>query len=106
MSKTVEIQGVVTEWEFKHPILHVEVTDASGKNVWLLQFHNVLTMQRRGVNAETFHPGMVIKAVGAPSRVPGTYGMNANLVVLPNGREIKEGAGGGTLNIPGVNSQY
>jgi hypothetical protein len=108
MTKTVEIQGVVTKWEFRnpHPILHVEVTDQNGTNTWLLQFHNVTTMTRRGVTAETFLPGTVIKAMGAPSRVPGTYGMNANVVVMPDGREIKEGAGGATLNIPGVTNPY
>lgn len=108
LTKTVEIQGVVTKWEFRnpHPILYVEVTDEHGKNTWLLQFHNVTTMTRRGVTAQTFPVGTVVKAVGAPSRVPGTYGMNANVVVMPDGREIKEGAGGATLNIPGVSAPY
>jgi hypothetical protein len=32
--------------------------------------------------------------------------MNANVVVMPDGREIKEGAGGATLEIPGVNNPY
>jgi hypothetical protein len=32
--------------------------------------------------------------------------MNANVVVMPDGREIKEGAGGATLNIPGVSAPY
>jgi hypothetical protein len=108
LTKSVEIQGTVTKWEFRnpHPILYVEVTDEQGKHTWLLQFHNVTTMTRRGVTAQTFPVGIVVKAAGAPSRVPGEYGMNANLVVLPDGREIREGAGGGTLNIPGVNNPY
>jgi hypothetical protein len=103
LSKTVEIQGTVVQWEFRnpHPILHVEVADPSGKkNVWLLSFHNTTAMRRLGVTAETFTPGMVVKASGPPSRVPGTYGLNADVVVLPSGREIKAGAGGGTLEIP------
>lgn len=108
LTKSVEIQGVVTKWEFRnpHPILYVEVADEHGKNTWLLQFHNVTTMTRRGVTAQTFPVGIVVKAIGAPSRVPGTYGMNANVVIMPDGREIKEGAGGATLNIPGVNNPY
>ena len=108
LTKSVEIQGVVTKWEFRnpHPILYVEVADEHGKNTWLLQFHNVTTMTRRGVTAQTFPVGIVVKAIGAPSRVPGTYGMNANVVVMPDGREIKEGAGGATLDIPGVNDRY
>jgi|SRR5688572_22357641 len=108
LTKTVEIQGVVTKWEFRnpHPILYVEVTDEHGKNTWLLQFHNVTTMTRRGVTAQTFPVGIAVKAVGAPSRVPGTYGMNANVVIMPDGREIKEGAGGATLSIPGVSDPY
>jgi hypothetical protein len=83
------------------------VTETNGqKNVWLLSFHNTSAMKRLGVTAETFSPGMAIKAVGPPSRVPGTYGMNADLVVLPDGREIRGGAGGGTLALPGVQSEY
>jgi hypothetical protein len=102
LSMTVEIQGTVVQWEFRnpHPLLHVEVADQSGKkNVWLLSFHNTTAMRRLGVTAETFTVGMVVKASGPPSRVPGTYGINADLVVLPNGREIRAGAGGGTLEI-------
>jgi hypothetical protein len=108
LTKSVEIQGVVTKWEFRnpHPILYVDVTDEHGTNTWLLQFHNVTTMTRRGVTAQTFPVGIVVKATGAPSRVPGTYGMNANVVIMPDGREIKEGAGGATLSIPGVNDPY
>lgn len=43
---------------------------------------------------------VAIKAQGPPSRAPGTYGMNADVVVMPDGREIKAGGGGGTLDIP------
>lgn len=101
MSKTANIEGVVIKWEFRnpHPLLHVEVTEPNGtKNVWVLTFHNVAMMKRAGVDVGTFPIGMVVKASGPPSRVPGTYGMNANLVVLPNGRQIKEAAGGGELD--------
>ena len=103
LSKTIDIQGTVIQWEFRnpHPILHVEVADQSGKkNVWLLSFHNTTAMRRLGVTAETFTVGMVVKASGPPSRVPGTYGLNADVVVLPSGREIRAGAGGGTIEIP------
>jgi DNA/RNA endonuclease YhcR with UshA esterase domain len=103
LSRTVEIQGTVLQWEFRnpHPILHLEVADPAGqKNVWLLSFHNTTAMRRLGVTADTFKAGMVVKAAGPPSRVPGTYGLNADLVFLPAGREIKAGAGGGTIEIP------
>src|SRR5689334_16143523 len=78
LSKTVQIQGVVKEWEFRnpHPILHVDVVDQAGKtNEWLLTFHNVTSLRRLGITKETFAPGMTVKAQGPPSRQPGTYGM-------------------------------
>jgi hypothetical protein len=101
MTKKAEIQGVVVKWDFRnpHPLLHVEVTEPNGtKNVWILTFHNVAMMRRAGVDAGTFPVGMVVKASGPPSRVPGTHGMNAALVILPDGRQLKEGAGGGELD--------
>ena len=101
MSRTVEIQGAVTKWVFRnpHPLLYVEVTDEDGeKNEWILTFHNVAMMRRAGITAATFPIGMVVKASGPPSKVPGTFGMNADLVVLPDGREVREGAGGGVLD--------
>ena len=107
----MEIQGTVTKWEFRnpHPILYVEVTDEHGKNTWLLQFHNVTTMTRRGVTAQTFPPGIVIKAIGAPSRVPaGTsdccVAWKASAVawrMSPAPRRVKSVAGGRDVEADG-----
>ena len=56
-------------------------------------------LKRLGITKDTFAPGMTIKAQGPPSRQPGTYGMNTDSITLPDGREIKQGAGGGVLDI-------
>jgi len=93
--RVVEIQGVVTRFDFinPHPHLYVEVTDANGAKIeWAIQFPNRTNMRKRGWNADTVKPGEVLKAAGHPSRVAGTYGMQGATITREDGSILIRGS--------------
>ena len=94
----VEIRGVVARWEFTnpHPIMTVEVTNPDGQKVeWLMQFTNVLNMKRLGITVATFDAGMEVTVAGPRAVAEATYALNPELVVLPDGTEIRAAPGQG-----------
>lgn len=76
--KSVEAVGVVTRFVFRNPhsFLYVDQTDENGETIsWEIEMGAAVMMGRRGWTPETIRAGDRIRAVGQPSRAPGTYGM-------------------------------
>src|SRR5687768_1436044 len=77
-TKKVEVEGPVTKFIFKNPhgFLFIEAADPKGQKVeWQIEMGAPLSLTRTGWTPDTIKAGMVLKAVGSPSRVAGTYGM-------------------------------
>jgi hypothetical protein len=95
-TKTAEAQGTVTKFLIRNPhsFLYFEGTDANGQKVeWQVELGAASSMARTGWTAETIKPGLVIKAVGRPSRAEGSYGMCCARITRPDGSPIVAGAG-------------
>jgi uncharacterized protein DUF6152 len=95
-TKTAEAQGTVTKFLIRNPhsFLYFERTDANGQKVeWQVELGAASSMARTGWTAETIKPGLVIKAVGRPSRAEGSYGMCCARITRPDGSPIVAGAG-------------
>ena len=77
-TKRVEAEGPVTKFMFKNPhgFLYIEAANAKGEKVeWQIELGAPVSLSRTGWTPETIKVGMVLKAVGQPSRAEGTYGM-------------------------------
>jgi len=77
-TRSVEAEGVVTKFVFKNPhsFLHLAATDESGQSIaWEIEMGAAVSLSRRGWTPGMINAGDAIKAVGRPSRAPGTYGM-------------------------------
>jgi hypothetical protein len=73
-SKTVELQGVVSEFRMRspHSFFFVDVTDANGVvESWEIESHSVVHLRRMGIDKNTFKSGDPVKVVAWPNRVPG-----------------------------------
>ncbi|MGI9258248.1 MAG: DUF6152 family protein [Gammaproteobacteria bacterium] len=71
LDETVAVEGVVKEFWFENPHtrIYIDVTTDDGEVVeWMLEggSRNVLT--RRGWDADTVQVGMMVQAIGNPSR--------------------------------------
>ena len=90
--KSVEAVGVVKRFVFRNPhsFLYVEAEDEAGEMVeWEIEMGASVSMSRRGWTPETIKPGDPIKAVGQPSRAPGTFGMCCAELTKPDGSPIR-----------------
>jgi hypothetical protein len=90
-SREVEIEGVVTRFDFRnpHPVLYVEVTnDSGGIEQWQIQFANATGLRRQGWHKDIIGPGEKIRARGHPSWNPDTRGMQGARVVKSDGRVL------------------
>lgn len=70
-SKSVKVEGVISKFEFMnpHPILTIDVVDASGSSQpWRLEMDNRSELAAIGVTSQTFKPGDRVVAAGSPSR--------------------------------------
>ncbi len=77
-TRSVEAEGVVTKFVFKNPhsFLYLAATDQSGQAIaWEIEMGAAVSLSRRGWTPGAINAGDAIKAVGRPSRAPGTYGM-------------------------------
>ena len=77
-TKSVEVSGVVTKFLFRNPhsFLYVDADDENGETIsWEIEMGTAVSMTRRGWSPETITVGDRLKAVGRPSRAPGTHGM-------------------------------
>ncbi|HSG64877.1 MAG TPA: DUF6152 family protein [Gammaproteobacteria bacterium] len=87
-SREVEIEGVVTRFDFRnpHPVLYVDVTNDSGEvEEWQIQFGNATGLRRNGWHKDIIGPGEKIRARGHPSWNPETHGMQGARVVKEDG---------------------
>ena len=89
-TKSVEVKGTVTQFQFVNPHAYVffTVPDANGKPVpWRCELQARMALSRLGWTQDTFTPGMKVTLKGAPGR------NEANVCVLSSfvredGREI------------------
>ena len=87
-SREVEIEGVVTRFDFRnpHPVLYVEVTIEEGQvESWEIQFGNATGLRRRGWHSDIIRPGERVTARGHPSWNPDTHGMQGARVLKEDG---------------------
>jgi hypothetical protein len=103
-TKKVEAEGPVTKFIFKNPhgFLYIDGKDATtGQKVeWQIELGAPISLSRTGWTPETIKPGMILKAVGSPSRVEGTHGMCCARITKPDGTPIAPGARTQEENVP------
>ncbi|MCY4120280.1 MAG: DUF6152 family protein [Acidobacteria bacterium] len=91
-TKSVEAVGVVTRFVFRNPhsFLYVDGTDENGETIsWEIEMGAAVMMGRRGWTPDTIRAGDRIRAVGQPSRAPGTYGMCCAELTREDGGPIR-----------------
>ena len=94
-TKKVEAQGKVTRVLVKNPHswVFLEGTDAKGEKVeWQIEMGGVTSM---AWTKEALPVGAVVKAVGHPSRAPGSHGMTAAVFSKADGTPIGPRSGRG-----------
>jgi Family of unknown function (DUF6152) len=97
-TKKVEAQGKVTRVLVKNPHswVFLEGTDAKGEKVeWQIEMGGVTSM---AWTKEALPVGAAVKAVGHPSRAPGSHGMTAAVFSKADGTPI--GPRGGRGDVP------
>ena len=90
--QSVEAVGTVTRFVFRNPhsFLYVDAEDEGGEVVhWEIEMGASVSMSRRGWTPDTIQAGDQIRAVGQPSRAPGTYGMCCAELTRPDGAPIR-----------------
>ncbi len=90
-TKSVEAIGVVTSFRFVNPhsFVFIEGENEDGETVqWEVELGAAVSMSRRGWTPETIKPGDPIRAVGQPSRAPGTFGICCAQLTRPDGSRI------------------
>ena len=91
-TKRVEATGTVARFVFRNPhsFLFINAPNAAGETVeWEIEMGAAVSMRRTGWTPETIRAGDPIKAVGQPSRAPGTYGMCCAQITRPDGSPIR-----------------
>ena len=91
-TKSVEAVGVVTRFHFQNPhsFIFIEGENEDGETVeWEVELGAAVTMSRRGWTREMIKAGDPIKAVGQPSRAPGTFGICCAELTRPDGSPIQ-----------------
>jgi len=90
-SRTVEVSGVVTEFQFRNPhcyiLLDVE-GDRAEQAEWELETTSIGQLIRIGLTPDNLKPGDEISAIGNPTR-DGRPLMRLLTITLPSGMEIK-----------------
>ena len=88
----VEATGTVTRFVFRNPhsFLYVDQPSDNGETIhWEIEMGAAVSMSRRGWTPDTIQAGNEIKAVGQPSRAPGTFGMCCAELTNPDGTPIQ-----------------
>lgn len=91
-TKEVEAVGRVARFVFRNPhsFLFIDGENEDGDMVeWEVELGAAVSMRRRGWTPETITAGSQIRAVGQPSRAPGTYGMCCAELTRPDGSPIR-----------------
>ena len=90
-TKSVEAIGVVIRFRFQNPhsFVFIEGENEDGETVeWEVEMGPAVMMSRRGWTPETIKAGDPIRAVGQPSRAPGTFGICCAQLTNPDGSRI------------------
>jgi uncharacterized protein DUF6152 len=94
-TKTVTLNGVVTEFAFTNPhaALYFDVKDASGKAVnWAIEMNSPGVLRRAGWTKATFKPGDQITITVRPAKAGTPVGLiNRSQPVLVNGKQVLSG---------------
>ncbi len=88
----VEVVGTVIRFNFRNPhsFLYIEGETVDGEMVeWEVELGGAVSMSRRGWTSETIKAGDPIRAVGNPSRAPGTHGLCCAELTQPDGSPIQ-----------------
>lgn len=88
-SRTVDVTGVVTEFEFiaPHAYLFVDVETESGEiETWQLETYPPGMLVRKGLTPATVRPGDAISANGIPARDDRLL-MRLLTITMPDGEE-------------------
>ena len=91
-TQRVEAVGTVARFLFRNPhsFLFIAGRTESGEAVeWEVELGAAVSMRRSGWTPETIKAGDPIKAVGQPSRAPGTYGMCCAQLTRPDGSPVR-----------------
>jgi len=94
-TKKVEAQGTVTRVLVKNPHswIFLEGTDEKGQKIeWQIEMGGVTSM---GWTKDALPIGATVKAVGHPSRAPGSHGMTAAVFSKPDGTPLGPRGGRG-----------
>jgi hypothetical protein len=94
-TKKVEAQGTVTRVLVRNPHswIFLDGKDGNGEKVeWQIEMGGVTSM---AWTKEALPVGAVVKAVGHPSRAPGSHGMTAAVFSKPDGTPIGPRGGRG-----------
>ena len=91
-TQEVDVVGTVTSFNFRNPhsFLYIEAENDDGEMVeWEVELGGAVSMSRRGWSPETIEAGDPIRAVGNPSRAPGTHGICCAELTQPDGSPIQ-----------------
>ena len=91
-TKEVEVVGTVARFLFRNPhsFLFIDGENEAGEAVeWEIEMGAAVSMRRSGWTPETIAAGDPIRAVGQPSRAPGTHGMCCAQLTRPDGSRIR-----------------
>jgi hypothetical protein len=89
-NQPIEIIGrvIAANWKNPHVRLKLELTSLDGnQSVWDLEFTDLISLNRRGINSSLVNIGDAIKVYGTPSKRRENT-MYASNVLLPNGVEV------------------
>jgi hypothetical protein len=88
-SRPVQIEGVVSEFEFVNPhaFVHVDVAGDSGTVGWDCELAAAIMLTRRGWSADTLVPGQPITVNGIAARRD-PHGCSIRSIVLEDGTEL------------------
>lgn len=91
-TKSVEVNGEVTRFLFRNPhsFLYVNAEGPDGETIsWEIEMGTAVSMSRRGWSPDTIKVGDRIRAVGQPSRAPGTHGICCAELTRGDGSPIR-----------------
>ena len=91
-AQEVEVVGTVLRFNFRNPhsFIYIEAENENGEMVeWEVELGAAVSMSRRGWTRETIKAGDPIRAVGNPSRAPGTFGLCCAELSRPDGSPIQ-----------------
>jgi len=93
----VTLEGTVSEflWRNPHSFIHLQVKNEAGEDeIWALEWHNTVVMQRMGYSPETIKPGDRVIVSGNPAR-DGTHRIRLVTLERPaDGFVIERGGDG------------